>query len=70
MNQCVFQFDDINFNDLKLFWDCFETMPEGNLTDEALMAHFPANLAPPSLESAPSPTPPLAHAPTPDPPPR
>lgn len=78
MNQCVLQFDDMDFNDLKEFWNCFETMPPENVSDEAFMAHFPDKLVPPSLQSAPHPTPPLAHAPnesdphppTPVPPPR
>lgn len=78
MNQCVLQFDDMDFNELKEFWNCFETMPPENASDEAFMAHFPAKLVPPSLQPAPHPTPPLAHAPnesdphppTPVPPPR
>ncbi|TWW63595.1 hypothetical protein D4764_03G0006030 [Takifugu flavidus] len=32
-------------------------MPPENVSDEAFMAHFPAKLVPPSLQSAPTPTP-------------
>lgn len=76
MNLCVLQFDDMDLNELKDFWNCFETMPPENASDEAFMAHFPAKLVPPSLQSAPHPTPPHApnesdpHPPTPVPPPR
>lgn len=78
MNQCVLQYDDVDFKDfLKDFWNCFEMMPPENVSDEAFIAHFPAKLALPSMQPAPHPTPPLAHAPksdpqppTPDPSPR